>query len=88
MSYERLGKQGAQSGLSTLLMDRNRYYIKVCLHLHHDRPWRDPVTMKRNRALMDELTRFRAYRALSGIAELSRDETLTIDGRPVYPPAG
>lgn len=52
----------------------------VCLHLHHDRPYRDPETLRRNREILDRIRATGEVRARSGIAELSDDPTLRIEG--------
>ena len=51
----------------------------VCMHLHHDRPYRDPETMRRNRAILDRIRATGEVRARSGIAELADDPTLRIE---------
>lgn len=50
----------------------------VCLHLHHDRPYRTDEGMRRNRALLDRIRRERLIRAERGLAELSPDPTLRV----------
>jgi len=52
----------------------------VCLHLHHERPYRDEGVVTRNRAILERLRRSDEYRARRGIAELGPDPSLTIDG--------
>jgi glycosyltransferase involved in cell wall biosynthesis len=56
----------------------------VCLHLHHDRPYKDPAVVKRNREILERLRRSGEHRARRGIAELGRDPSLTVDGEPVF----
>lgn len=68
---ENLGVRGLQA--------RHR---AVCVHLHHDRPYRDPAVVRRNREILDRLRRSDESRARAGIAELGHDQTLMIDGAP------
>jgi glycosyltransferase involved in cell wall biosynthesis len=63
---------------------RQMRHRAVCLHLHHERPYRDPAGVRRNEALIAQLKRTKEYRAVQGIAELKPDPTLTIDGRREY----
>jgi glycosyltransferase involved in cell wall biosynthesis len=55
----------------------------VCLHLHHERPYRDPEMLRRNRALLAELRAGGEFRARRGLAELAPDPTLRLNGEPV-----
>lgn len=52
----------------------------VCLHLHHDRPYKDPEVVRRNREILQRVRRSGEYRARHGIAELGPDPTLRIHG--------
>lgn len=54
----------------------------VCMHLHHDRPYRDPAMVQRNRAILERIRRSGETRAHRGIAELGPDPTLSIDRYP------
>jgi glycosyltransferase involved in cell wall biosynthesis len=56
----------------------------VVMHLHHDRPYRDPAMMRANRERIIKLRKGGEYRARKGIKELEPDPTLRIDGRPVF----
>ena len=49
-----------------------------CLHLHHDRPYADPLKWKRNHEIRDRIKRNHETRARVGIAELVPDPTLLI----------
>jgi glycosyltransferase involved in cell wall biosynthesis len=51
----------------------------VTMHLHHDRPYKDPEVIKKNRAIMQRIRREKEFRARKGIAELSPDLSLRID---------
>jgi glycosyltransferase involved in cell wall biosynthesis len=51
----------------------------VTMHLHHDRPYRDPAVIKRNRAIMKRIKADRETRARKGIAELGPDDSFRID---------
>jgi glycosyltransferase involved in cell wall biosynthesis len=42
----------------------------VCMHLHHDRPYRRPEVVARNRDIMDAIRRSGETRAVRGLAEL------------------
>ncbi|MGH7448832.1 MAG: glycosyltransferase [Longimicrobiales bacterium] len=50
----------------------------ICVHLHHDRPYRDPVVVQRNREILQRIQRCGETRARLGIAELEPDPTLRI----------
>lgn len=50
----------------------------VCLHLHHDRPYRDPEVVRRNREILDEIRRTGQTRAREGLAELRPDPSLRV----------
>ena len=41
----------------------------VCVHLHHERPYKDPAATKANRDIRDRIRRHRETRAPSGLAE-------------------
>lgn len=49
-----------------------------CLHLHHERPYADPLKWKRNHEIRDRIRRNRETRAVHGIAELAADPSLLI----------
>jgi len=55
----------------------------VCVHLHHERPYKRPEVLRRNREILDAIRRRREVRARRGIAELAHDPTLRVDGTPV-----
>jgi glycosyltransferase involved in cell wall biosynthesis len=50
----------------------------VCLHLHHDRPYRDAAVVAQNRRILERIRRSREVRARQGIAELKADPTLRV----------
>lgn len=52
----------------------------VCMHLHHDRPYRDPEMVRRNREVLQRIRRGGEVRARRGIDELPSDPTLRISG--------
>lgn len=54
----------------------------VCLHLHHDRPYRRPEVVARNREILQDIRRTGETRARRGLAELEHDPTLRIDRAP------
>jgi len=55
----------------------------VCLHLHHERPYKDPAVLRENRARLAALRRGGETRARRGLAELGCDPTLRLNGEPV-----
>jgi hypothetical protein len=57
----------------------------VCIHLHHDRPYRDPSMVRANLARLQALRRSGEVRAHRGLAELAPDPTLRLDGAPIPP---
>lgn len=42
----------------------------VCMHLHHERPYRDAAVLRRNREILDRIRRTGETRARLGLAEL------------------
>lgn len=54
----------------------------VCMHLHHDRPYRDPGMVQRNRGILERIRRSGETRARRGIAELGPDPALSIHRYP------
>jgi len=52
----------------------------VCLHLHHDRPYRTPEGLRRNREILHRIKREKLTRARRGLAELEPDAALRITG--------
>jgi glycosyltransferase involved in cell wall biosynthesis len=57
---------------------RQARHRAVCLHLHHDRPYRDPAVVEKNREILHRIRRTGEVRARRGIAELAPDPTLRI----------
>jgi glycosyltransferase involved in cell wall biosynthesis len=55
----------------------------VCLHLHHDRPYKDPHMLRENRARLARLRSGGETRARRGLAELAPDPTLRLNGELV-----
>lgn len=55
----------------------------VTMHLHHDRPYRDPVVVEQNREIMKRIRRDGETRARRGLAELGPDASLRVNGRAV-----
>jgi hypothetical protein len=55
----------------------------VCMHLPHERPYRDPAVVRANRARLEHIRRSRRVRAERGIAELPPDPFLRVNGRSV-----
>jgi glycosyltransferase involved in cell wall biosynthesis len=52
------------------IRDRQIRYSAVCIHLHHERPYKDPEGMRRNAAVLRRIVREREVRARVGIAEV------------------
>lgn len=50
----------------------------VCMHLHHQRPYKDAEGMRRNRQILQSIRRTGQTRARRGIAELQPDASLRI----------
>lgn len=50
----------------------------VCMHLHHDRPYRDPQVVRRNREILESIRRTGQTRAAQGLAELRPDPSLRV----------
>jgi hypothetical protein len=50
----------------------------VCMHLHHQRPYKDAEVMRRNREILESIRRTGQTRARRGIAELEPDASLRI----------
>lgn len=65
---ENLGVRGIQA--------RHR---AVAMHLHHERPYRDPDVVRRNRAILARIRHGGEVRARKGIAELEPDPSLSIE---------
>lgn len=51
----------------------------VTMHLHHDRPYRDPLVVEQNREIMKRIRRDRETRARRGLAELATDPSLRVN---------
>jgi len=51
----------------------------VCMHLHHDRPYKRPEVLRRNREILESIRANGETRARRGIAELEPDSTLRIE---------
>lgn len=50
----------------------------VCMHLHHERPYKRPEVVQRNREILEGIRRTGQVRAVRGIAELEVDESLRV----------
>jgi glycosyltransferase involved in cell wall biosynthesis len=50
----------------------------ICMHLHHERPYKDAEGMRRNREILESIRRTGETRARRGIAELEPDASLRI----------
>jgi glycosyltransferase involved in cell wall biosynthesis len=50
----------------------------VCLHLHHERPYRDPQGVRRNREILETIRRTGETRAVAGLAELRPEPSLRV----------
>ncbi|HEX2079710.1 MAG TPA: glycosyltransferase [Longimicrobium sp.] len=51
----------------------------VCMHLHHERPYKDPGVMRRNREILETIRRTSQTRARRGLAEMRPDPSLRVD---------
>lgn len=52
------------------LRGRQARFRAVCVHLHHERPYKDPEIVRRNREIIDRILREGEVRARAGLAEL------------------
>jgi glycosyltransferase involved in cell wall biosynthesis len=43
----------------------------ICMHLHHARPYKDPLVLQRNREILSRIEREREVRAKIGLAEVA-----------------
>lgn len=50
----------------------------VAMHLHHDRPYKRPEVMQRNREILESIRRDGETRARQGLAELKPDPSLRV----------
>ena len=53
----------------------------VTMHLHHDRPYRDPAIVERNQEIMKRILSGGETRARRGLAELLPDSSVRVNGR-------
>jgi glycosyltransferase involved in cell wall biosynthesis len=58
---------------------RQARHRAVTMHLHHDRPYRDPEVVRANRAIMKRIRQNGETRARTGLAELGPDPSLRLD---------
>jgi glycosyltransferase involved in cell wall biosynthesis len=56
----------------------------VTMHLHHERPYRDPRVVQQNRAIKSRIRSNGETRARSGLAEVKSDSTLRVETGPTY----
>jgi hypothetical protein len=73
LRYGGLDREFGQRLENLGLRGRQVRHRAVLLHLHHDRPYRDPTVQARQRALRHEVGRSGRTRAANGIAELPPD---------------
>lgn len=53
------------------LRGRQIRHRAICVHLHHERPYRDAETLRRNREILQRIVDRREVRARTGLEELS-----------------
>jgi hypothetical protein len=58
---------------------RQARHRAVTMHLHHDRPYKNPEVIRKNRAIMSRIRKGGESRARTGIAELGPDPSLRIE---------
>jgi glycosyltransferase involved in cell wall biosynthesis len=58
---------------------RQARHRAVTMHLHHDRPYKDPAVVTNNRAIMKRIRENGETRARTGLAELGPDRSLRLD---------
>ncbi|MGI9044306.1 MAG: glycosyltransferase [Gemmatimonadaceae bacterium] len=76
-----MGYGGLDRALGERLMNagvrgRQVRHRTPCLHLHHERPYADPVRWKRNHDIRERIRRGGEIRAVSGIVEMGIDPSL------------
>ena len=76
MGYGGLDRALGERLINAGVRGRQVRHRAPCLHLHHERPYADPVRWKRNHEIRQRIRRGRETRAVFGIAEMSTDETL------------
>jgi glycosyltransferase involved in cell wall biosynthesis len=61
------------------IIGRQARHRAVTMHLHHDRPYKDPEVIKKNREIKKRIREDGETRAHNGLAELGPDPSLKID---------
>jgi glycosyltransferase involved in cell wall biosynthesis len=78
MGYGGLDRALGERMMNAGVRGRQVRHRAPCLHLHHERPYADPLKWKRNHEIRDRIRRNHETRAVHGIAELAPDPTLLI----------
>jgi glycosyltransferase involved in cell wall biosynthesis len=78
MAYGGLDRALGERLMNAGIRGRQVRHRTPCLHLHHERPYADPLKWKRNHEIRDRIRRNRETRAIHGIAELVADPSLLI----------
>lgn len=76
MGYGGLDRALGERLINAGVRGRQVRHRAPCLHLHHERPYADPVRWKRNHDIRQRIRRGRETRAVFGIAELGVDDSL------------
>lgn len=78
MAYGGLDRALGERLMNAGVRGRQVRHRTPCLHLHHERPYADPLKWKRNHEIRDRIRQNHETRARQGIAELARDPTLVV----------
>ncbi len=76
MGYGGLDRALGERLINAGVRGRQIRHRAPCLHLHHERPYADPVRWKRNHEVRHRIRRGREIRAVFGIAEMGIDDSL------------
>lgn len=79
MGYGGLDKELGYRLRNLGVKGRQARHRAVAVHLHHDRPYREPETLRRNRERMARIRASGQLRAEDGLSELGPDRTLRIE---------
>ena len=78
MGYGGLDRALGERMMNAGVRGRQVRHRTPCLHLHHERPYADPLRWKRNHEIRDRIRRNNETRAVHGIDQLTPDPTLLI----------
>lgn len=78
MGYGGLDRALGERLMNAGIRGRQVRHRTPCLHLYHERPYVDPVRWKKNHEIRRRIHRNGETRALNGIAELPKDESVLV----------